>query len=252
MHSLKKAWHKIKERPSLAVFGSITDALFFVSLGLFTTPVSVIMVEQFSKIAQEFSRGLAQEQPELFNVLANSNVTTALFVNITIYFAIIFATYILMQGTSWWIAKKYFHSEKYVKSILVFAKINLFWFALFIVYKLTDFLFNLRFRLLERLQPGTVDIAGNVMIVLFFIGLGAATFGYAKNKTFEYFKTPIKKSSIILLTGALLFFIPYAIFYAIGTINMTVSLWTSAIVLLPLLTYLRIYLMEELNVHSHP
>lgn len=249
MHPLKKAWHKLKERPSLAVFGAVTDALFFVALGLFTSPVSVIMVEQFSKIAQEFSKGIAQEQPELFNVLANSNVTTALFVNIMIYFAIIFLTYTIIQGTSWFIAKKYFHSPKYFKTIITFAKINLFWFALFIVYKLTDFLFNLRFRLLESLQPGTIDIAGNIMMILFFVGLGAASFGYAKEQTFTYFKTSFKKSSTILITGALLFFIPYAIFYAIGIINMTASAWASAIILLPLMTYLRVYLMEELNVH---
>lgn len=251
MHSLKKAWHKLKERPSLAVFGAVTDALFFVALGLFTSPVSVIMVEQFSKIAQEFSRGLAQEQPELFSVLANSSVTAALFVNLAIYFAIIYATYVLIQGTSWFIAKKYFYSARYVNSIITFAKINTFWFALFIVYKLVDFLFNLRFRLLQSLQPGTIDIAGNIMMVLFFIGLGAASFGYTTEKTFTYFKTSFKKSSIILVTGALLFFIPYAIFYAIGTINVTASVWASAIILLPLLTYLRVYLMEELNVHSH-
>lgn len=250
MHPLKKAWQKIKERPSLAVFGAVTDALFFVALGLFTSPVSVIMVEQFSKIAQEFSRGIAQEQPELFSVLANSNVTTALFVNIAIYFAIIFSTYVLIQGTSWFIAKKYFYSAGYVKSIITFAKINLFWFALFIVYKLTDFMLNLRYRLLESLQPGTIDVAGNIMMILFFAGLGMANFAYAREKTFAYFKTPFKKSSIILATGALLFFIPYAIFYAIGTINVTASVWASAIILLPLMTYLRVYLMEELNVHS--
>jgi hypothetical protein len=250
MHPLKKAWHKIKERPSLTVFASVTDALFFIALGLFTSPVSVIMVEQFSKIAQDFSKGIAQEQPELFSVLANSNITTALFVNILIYFAIIFATYVVIQGTSWWIAKKYFDSPKYLKTIITFAKINLFWFALFIVYKLTDFMLNLRYRLLESLQPGTIDIAGNVMMILFFIGLGAAAFSYSKEKTFAIFKTPAKKSVVILATGALLFFIPYAIFYAIGTLNMTASIWASAIILLPLLTYLRVYLMEELNVHS--
>jgi hypothetical protein len=250
MHPLKKTWHKIKERPSLTVFASVTDALFFIALGLFTSPVSVIMVEQFSKIAQEFSKGIAQEQPELFSVLANSNITTALFVNILIYFAIIFATYVVIQGTSWWIAKKYFDSPKYLKTILVFAKINLFWFVLFIIYKLTDFMLNLRYRLLESLQPGTIDIAGNVMMILFFIGLGAAAFSYSKEKTFTIFKIPLKKSAIILVTGALLFFIPYAIFYAIGTLSMTVSVWASAIILLPLLTYLRVYLMEELNVHS--
>lgn len=251
MHSLQKAWHKVKERPLLAALGSITDALFFISLGLFTSPISVVMVEQVSKIAQEFSFGVAQEQPELFNVLASSNITFALAINLVLYFAVIFALYALIQGTSWFIAKKYFTDAPYVRSILTFAKINIFWFALFIVYKLLDFVLNLRYRLLESLQPGTIDIAGNTMIALFFIGLGMATFAYSSEKTFKFFKTSARKSSIILVTGALLFFFPYSIFYAIGTINQTVSIAISAIVLLPLLTYLRVYLMEELNVHSH-
>lgn len=250
MHSLKKAWHKIKERPSLAVFGSITDALYFFGIGLFTEYVSNIMEVQFSKVLQEFSRGLAQQQPELFNVLATNNITTALSINMAIYFAIIFVTYVLIQGTNWWIAKKYFDSPKYFKTILSFAKINIFWFALFVVFKLTDFILNLRYRLLESLQPGTIDIAGNTMLVLFYLGLGIATFGYAKQKTFAYFKIPFKKSSMILLTGALLFFVPYAIFYSLGNYNLLFSFMLQAIISFPTITFLRLYLMEELNVHA--
>jgi len=251
MHSLQKAWHKIKERPILALFASLSDALFFISLGFFTTPISVLMVEQFSKIAQEFSKGVAQEQPELFNVLANSNVTSALVVNLLLYFAAIFVLYVIIEGSSWFIAKKYFGSASYIRSILVFAKINLFWFALFIIYKLLDFVLNLRYRLLESLQPGTLDIAGNVMMVLFFIGLGMASFAYAQGKIFAFFKISPSKSFMIILTGALLFFVPYAIFYALGSIDSTLSIIASALVLLPLMTYLRVYLMEELDVHTH-
>lgn len=250
MNQLLNAWQRVKERPLLLVFGSITDAIFFISIGLFTAPVSTLMIEQFSKLAQEFSKGLAQSNEQIFTTLATSSITFALLSNIAIYFAILFTIYTIFQGTSWYIAHKYFRKTHYLRSILNFFKINLFWFALYVIYKLLDFLIDLRYRLLERLQPETINIAGHIMLALFFIGLGLASFSCAREKTFAFFRVPIKKSSELMITGALLFFIPYSIFYALGNINLTLSIILSAFILLPMLTYLRVYLMEELNVHT--
>ena len=194
--------------PRLLFFGAVIDALFFIVYGFFLTPVNDKIIEHSVLIGNQISTMLAKGQTGILLKLFEPELralTGKLILATLLGFFITYLIYCIFHGTSWHLARKITSSHNsWRHSLLGFAKVNLIWLFLAIIYKFIDVYVSMRFQILKRFVPEAVDIWGGALTVIAIIGIFAAVISYSKFETFALF-TKYKTAVPLALALAVLF-----------------------------------------------
>lgn len=197
---IKKTAMACKEHPWMLAIAALLDALFVFFLAFFTTPVSDRIGEQTLNIAAKAAPLITEGKTGLLNQIFTESfrpMTGKLLLLILLYFIIIYIIYSLFQGITWWMALKTSGRKKpFLKYYLNFAKINITWLGFFVLGMIIYTLVELRYVLIENFAPGTPNIAGNMMLILFGIMAIAAFFSYPNMNRKQVFVMPLKTTVI--------------------------------------------------------
>lgn len=260
---LGNAFILLKKNPFWLVIASVIDALFFLAYGFFTTPVSDKILEHSVLLANQLSELLKQQPGRvptgLLSKLFSGEMwpyTAKLLILIFVLFAIIYIIYAIFHGSSWWMATHIAGEKKAYKPYFMgFAKINLLWIGCYLLYKFLDLIISLRQLLIEKILPGTPNIAGNILTGLFAIVVITAILSYPLLKMKTLFITPVKTTLPMLIIGASLFLIAWQTIpiTIIGKLTGKLALGqlVGLIILFPTMNLIRVYFTRVLR-HVHP
>ncbi len=256
---LGNAFILLKKNPFWLVIASVIDALFFLAYGFFTTPVSdkilahsVLLANQLSDMMRQQGRvptGILVKlfSPELWPYTAK--LLTLIFV----LFVVIYFIYVIFHGSSWMISTQIAGGKgTYGKYMLGFAKINLLWMLCYIIYKLFDVIAGLRHVLINKIVPGTPNIAGNVLFGILAVVFVAAIFSYPQLKAKTLFKIPLRVSIPLIVLSTSIYLCAQFILNMISKANLNAALLFGLIILFPTINLIRVYIIRVLShVHAH-
>jgi hypothetical protein len=182
---------------------ALTDAIFVFLLAFFTTPISDRIGEQTLNIANKLAVLLAEGKTGILKHLFRPELrpmTGKMVLLILLYFLVIYAVYVLLQGISWWLsARAAGQKKRFWNYYLSFAKINITWAGLFVAGMLAYTAVEMRHVVVKTIAPGSINIAGNIMLLLFAILALTVFFSYPNMKKAQLFKTPLKLTLRILI-----------------------------------------------------
>jgi len=244
----------LKKNAFWLVIAALTDAIFFVAWGFFTSPVknkilehSVLIANQLSTIMAGKGTGILAHmfRPEL------RPMTNKLIRLIFILFAVMYIIYSAFHGTSWWMATKIAGKNyTYRQYMFGFAKINLIWMACYALYKLLDIVISLRHLILEKISPGTPNIAAKMLLILVILIFIAAYLSYPLLKINTLFKTPVKITAPLVILSASIYLTAQFILNNIGKLNVDAALIVGLLLLFPVITLIRVYITRVIS-HVH-
>lgn len=246
----------IKKNPFWLVTSAITDALFILALAFFTGPIKEKITEHAVLISNQMSTLMAQEKTGLLKLMFGpelSPMTGKLALIMLMLFAITYLVYSAFQGTAWWMAKNITEQKTpYKEYLLGFAKINLVWIAVYILYKLLGFILALRYKIIQKFSPTSPDIAGNILLILFVIAIIAAYLSYPYLKIKTLFKTPFKITAQLIGLSAVIYLVTDFILTNTNKlpIDYSIKIIIGIIILMPVFTLLRVYAIRVLS-HVH-
>jgi hypothetical protein len=250
--------YSIKKNPFWLIMASLTDALFFLAWGFFTTPVRDKIVEHSVLVANQLSAIVAEQQGKIPTGILKHLIgpqlwplTAKLLFLIFLLFIIIYLVYNAFHGTSWWMATN-IAGEKwtYRQYVLGFAKINLLWITAFIIYKLLDVILGLRYLIIQKFAPGAPNIAGKMLFAALVLLVLAAFFGYPKLKTKTLFATPLRISIPLIILCTSIYLTAQFILNSIGKLSVDAALIAGLLLLFPTITLIKVYAIKVIS-HVH-
>ncbi len=242
----------LKQNSLYFVIAAFLDAAFFFFWGFFTTPVRDAIVAHAVLISNKISEILAGRQPQgLLFQLFNPDVkplTYNMIMLILLLFVIIYITYAIFQGTNWWLSRKIAgQKETYRQYFFGFAKINLLWIGLYALYKIIDAIIGIRNVIVQKFAPGTPNILGILVQLLFALVVLAAIFSYPTLKAKTIFKTPLKITIPLVILSASIYLAISYITNLIASISIDAALIAGIILVFPALVLIRVYITRVLT-----
>lgn len=196
----------------------------------------------------------------LFDILFSFEETRMLMVKISFLLimtiSLLFFVYSFTQGIAWAKARDILSKTKIKKYLHVFFRVNLFWFGIFIFYKIILLFIRLGEVLSSRTVIETKTFGEYVflLILLYFVFL---SYALIKEKTSlldilkKTFKLGILKSYQLLpcylIFGIFLLAVHYLLIIISPVIPSHIALILAMVVLLPALTFGRLYLFIQVN-----
>lgn len=216
VHSFLTALEHIKNHPGLLLLAAFIDALFFVFYGFLTGPVSDKIIEQSVMISNELSKqwaaGLKTGLLKLLVMDPAKQYTGKLLMYLALLFLIGYVIYCIFQAITWTIALRISgHKQRYLSYLRGFFRMNITWFALYILYRLLDIVIDLRFVLVKTFEPAAINILGGLLETAMVIALLAAIASYPTLRGKTIFKTRIVDTllfaaiSVIIILNAQFF-----------------------------------------------
>jgi hypothetical protein len=247
--------HLLKKNAFWLVMAALIDAVFFVAWGFFTSPVKDKIVEHAVLISNQLSTIMAGKGTGILAHMLSPQLrpmTGKLVVLIAALFIVMYLLYSAFHGTSWWMATKIAgRNYKYRNYMLGFAKINLLWLACYALYKLLDIIISLRHLILEKLSPGTPNIAAKILLVLVILLFITAFLSYPMLKIGTLFTTPFKITAPLVIISASIYLTTQFILNNISKLSLDAALITGLLLLFPAITLIRVYVTRVLtNVHT--
>src|SRR3989338_4809744 len=243
----------LRKNKRTVLVASIVDCLFFFFYGLLGGGLNIKIAQLITDIGEAIIPGI-REGKAVIDLLFAPDVypmTKSLFLNLFLLVALIYVLYIIFQGVNFWLANNLVKIKDYKNYVILFAKLNILWLALYVVYQILDLVGTLQehFIKIATFTQATSwwSISANVLaLLLLYFGLISYTklsikesllFGIRKFKQLFF----VMLSSIIiilvlmfLLTNLFNAVINYSngdkIFFVIG-----------AIILFPTMFFLRTY-----------
>ncbi|MBI4146246.1 hypothetical protein HY489_02815 [Candidatus Woesearchaeota archaeon] len=246
---------QLKKSPFLLVVAALIDAASFIAYGFFTTSISDRIVAQGVLLTNQVSSLLAQGKQGILYLLFQNPIrplTGKLLMLLALLFVVTFIVYTAFQATSWYFAHHIAGRKPgYKNYVLTFAKLNLFWTALYILYKILDTYFGLRYVVIKKFSPEAYNMAGIILFMLLVIALIAAAFSYATLNTKTLFRTPLKKTIPLLLVCAIIFLNAQFLINQAAKVNIDFGLVFGIVLLFPVIIFLKTYLVNCLDHAQH-
>ena len=260
----KKAWVIMKTNYRYMSYSMFFELLFFFSYGLFVIPILdqaisfvSFAIATMSERAVTLTTGTALF--DLFFSEAIRPYTYKILLLFSLAFVVLYLLYCFFEGQAWRFAHNSVHEQKGAwQYISLFTKRSLFWFILFIVYKLISFFMLLWFTIGKPASPDTISspffwlLDGLFLLGIIYPAFLSYTipFHYSwKEVTKKSYALIIQKKNILLLFFLLLFFVAIAYiikFILIGANLISQDLYSIAgitliiILIFPYLFYTRL------------
>jgi len=251
------AFERVRAHAWLVLASVLLDVGFFFSLGFFTTPIKDKLLEQVIVIGSL----LSQQAKETGRALGNSGLLQQLFqpeikpytINVLLLFlsmvVVTYVVYVIFQGSAWAAARNIASKKTVLRTYLLgFARVNLLWGILYLVYLVLDLIASLRHRIIELVVKTTVpDLLGTgLFIAAVIVGL-IALLSYPQLSIRNAFRSVLDVKRIIPMYALL------AVIYLVLDFLLTQLLqWSfeftiliGAIIVLPVMAWARVYIIEH-------
>lgn len=250
VRELIKSLKLLRKYPFFLIIAAFIDAAFFFVQAFLKTPVSDQIAANTVLIGNKLSPLLAAQETGLLAKLFTGEfkpLTGKLIVLILLYFFIVYIVYVIFHGTTWFLASRIAEQKtKYRKYFWQFAKINIFWLGLFVLWKLLDILVGLRRVVIDKFAPGTPNIMGGMLMIALVILCISAVFSYPRFRKKEFFAMPIKTTIPVLILAATSYLVPLFVVNTLGRTPDTAIL-LGIIILFPAMVLVKVYLTRVIT-----
>ena len=256
---LKNAFSRIDALSLL--FSVLLDASFLFAYGFLTAPVRDKIVEHaiiIGNILSEASKQFLQTRqasPGIIELLLTNAAIRPFLVKLVVLLLllllVVYVIYCFFQGTNWKLAQDLVGKKMpYHQYMILFARVNIFWFLFFGVHAVLSTLVSLRGVVVERVLQVAPSAAPQVMLnIVFGILLFLAFLSYGllgvKKPIRSALQLSIQKKSITMLVVLVAAFaiINYLLVWAAG-FTTALQLLLGVVVLLPAVFVTRLYVMS--------
>lgn len=246
-----KSARLVKKNLGWLAIACINDALFFVLYGFLSRGLREGIVAGITTTGAKLAQ-IAQEtiKTPYLKLLLHESVkpyTLRVLGLLALLGIIIFALYCFFHGTNWWIARTIAgKNESYHAYLWIFAKLNILWMAMFIIYFALDTYFDLKSAMLKVVeQPASQPV---LPIIFLTLTVYFALISYSKTslrgvlKAGKNLKLTIPPIAICAALLAAIHFITKLL----GMFSPTTALVTGLALALPALTFTRTHLARML------
>jgi len=254
-----KSLKLMKQNSPLIIFSSILDVIFLIVYGFLTAPLFFSIVEnitsvgtKLSQLAPEFSRTFTVN-PGIINLLFTHPSlkphTNTLIASYLILVLVIFVLYNLFQGINWRLARQITGDNTEWGSYLGrFAKINVFWIFLFVIYHILDVIASLQQTIAEGVvNTRPTNTLGIISIIFLVTIIYFAFISYNSLSIKKSFKEGIKKAKnfvpMYLVIAAVFVIIQYLL-VLVQKLGTATTFIVGVALLLPALSWTRIYITK--------
>ncbi len=238
-----ESFRLLKENPFELLKIMTADVLFLFFIGLLSAPILNKILEYGGKLAMEVLRNIQQGKMAAIFGAELMPLTNVLVLYSLTLFILYYLIYTVFQGYAWGVTKKICNERTNMKEFITkFAKINIFWLAIFIVYKILDLFAGIRSLLL---QAGGIEIADNLKISLAVLALIAYYFipiTYVHLQIKKGFLLGVKKIHKILPIFLAIIIVYLATDFFINLASSENIRFVLSFIYLPLIAWTRAYL----------
>jgi len=249
---ISKTWKILIAKPLLFFLIVLIDLVFFIAYGFFTGPIQMRIVEHAVLIGNKLSAD-GVSTGILGHVFSAEyrELLLPLLALLALFFIVGYIVYVIFQATSWHIARRLAHvKEHYYEYFISFAKINLFWLALIVVWATLKLFVDVRHTIAKTLIEGAVNMLGGIMQGVLALIIAAACLSYARRDLLALIRIPLKQmlGSLgicgLILSGALL------VTWLFSLVSLNASILAGAFLFFPSISFIKVYLVQLFYVRS--
>lgn len=249
-----ESWMLLGRNTTFVLASGLVDIVFFIAYGFLTAPVFDKLTEHVivigTLVSEQMRVAAGRARPAVIDTLFQQPVSqyTWQFVGLLIVLVlVVFVLFCVFQGLNWWLATSVIGKKQQWRDFLLrFARVNLLWFGLYVVWYCIDTVFDLRRIVVEK---ATGQAAGAApMIALSFALIVIAYFAlisYPLLNIRKAFLIGIRHAAVlvpgVLLAGAQFLAGNFALRW-LATVNATAHFILGAVLLLVLLAWTRIFM----------
>jgi len=173
------------------------------------------------------------------------NYTWQFFGLLLVLALVVFVLFCIFQGLNWWFAAGIAgNAGKYKSFLLGFARVNVLWLLLGMIWFCLDAVFDLRRLLIEKATGQPATLAGNILLVVLVLVIYAALVSYPVLNIRKALALCFSMATV-LIPGLLLVFAHFLVGNMIVrwlyTLNQTLMFVVGAVLLLVLISWARVY-----------
>lgn len=252
LNELKLTWKNFHNK--MVAVPALLDILFIIAFGFFfnftrdniavrlDAIMQMISDAQFNILAGQYNlSGLMATLRQLPGFTEHFN---SIVLQISVFLAILYILWILMQGTSWFICyklnKKNFTYNEFMKS---FSLKTLVYYIIFVI--LTFFTVRIAISRTLLISPEAGESAYTVLYIL--LGILSIFLLLTYSNIFSRFKdlfNDIRKISLMYLIAAILYLAGHYILGAIEILNYTAMVVAGIVFFMPLLVYIKMFMIN--------
>ena len=250
-----RAWRIFKDNPLVVLLASVLDVVFALVLGFLIGFFIEPLLQGFLRTIQQIS-GLQDDLTVVGIFISDPMLSTtiSLLGMIIILGIFAFIAYVIVEGTAWFLSYNLVLSIPFGKFITRFAKISIPFLFLFAVYFFSSLLVDLRYTLIAGLDDGVKPL---FPFIPFYIYLAAimifAAVSYSVlgiRRAWRLMREDSRRTAKTIVVVLALFAASQIFLYLIGLLSDAVML-VLALILLPSITFYRIYLISKFSGGSH-
>ncbi|OYT32867.1 hypothetical protein DRJ22_02575 [Candidatus Woesearchaeota archaeon] len=242
---VKKSFNDIFRAPGFSVLSVVFDVLFFFLFGFITGPVRVRLAELATIIASSIPSVVEKlDFVTVSKVFFSPDIKPFLFRLLSfvfLFYFLVFVVFVVCQGLAWWFAFKIVKPKSFLRFFWSFFRISLFWGVILAVLHFVSVFVDLRFEVLKKFNPSSVNFLGYFIFALIVISAVLVFFSYLKLRLFAFFKIPFKKSFNVLFVSFIIIVLIKLLPKLVAKINPTVALVVSFLLTFPGFLFIRVY-----------
>jgi hypothetical protein len=246
------AWKALAANGWYVGANAALDIIFFVLYGFVTAPLFAKLTEHviaIGTIAAEQMRSVAgRARPAVIDVLFQQPVSryTWQFIALIVLLSIVvYVLYCIFQGIAWYLAGRITGSRVYWRNYLLhFARINLLWGGLYLIWQCLSTVFDLRRIAIEKLMNQIAPTSGYFFSVLLGLIIYFAIVSYPILSIRKAFASGLRKIPVLIPAALVIgvqFFAGNFIAKWITGINAKFGFILSVMLLLVLFAWTRAY-----------
>ncbi len=254
----------IKENGLYIFLPMLTDLLFIFAYGFITSPIFTKIIEYFYKSASLVTQASGNidalaKTPSLWGVIESAGAasyTKSFILLLLIALAAVYIIYCFFMGISWCFCYRMAGKKHdFTDFVINFAKVNLFWLILFVIYFIASFVFDFVTTLAQVRADQIVDKRSIVLSIFLLLIVYFANISYSlieKQKTWETIKKAfiigIKKAKFTIPAFAVVIIVFFLINYLLAALSDPTSIiLIGAITVLPAFTWGRIFILSVVH-----
>jgi len=257
------AWKTVWQQKTFALASALLDLVFLISFGFLTAPVlgklqqHVIIIG--SLVSKQLQVPAGRARPAVIDTLFQPPASAYVWQFLGLLFIlalIVFLLYSIVQGLNWWLAMSAAgHGKEWKSFLLRFARVNVLWFVLVLLWFCVDTLLDLRRLLVEKATGEAFGSSGSIVLSVLFVALAYfALASYPLLSVRRAFTVGVRKAGVLIpaaLIIAVHFFAGNFIVRWLQGINTTVMFLVGAVLLFALLAWARVYITRIVSGESH-
>lgn len=247
------SWRLLARQKLLVIASGFMDLLFLIAFGFMTTPVYGKLTEHViiigALVSQQLRAAAGRMRPAIIDTLFQEPVRgyTWQFLGLLVVLAVVvFVLFWIFQGLAWWLATAVAGKNMRWRAFLTrFARVNVVWFGLFVLWYVLDTVFDLRRIAVEKATGQAATGAGIVLFGVLVLIWYFAIISYPLLRIKQSFVLGTQKAGVLVPAFALVivhFLAGNLVVRWLAGLSTALMFVVGAILLVVLLAWARVYM----------